>query len=71
MATLSISYPPPLERHAIMGLSPDEIRFLQACDPYWFDRDPEEISTILSAAYKLLSELVPEYGADRRADASA
>jgi hypothetical protein len=47
-----------------MDLSPDEIRFLQACDPLWFDLDPETISTILSAAYRLLSELRPACDAD-------
>ena len=59
MTKLAILHPTRLERNAMMDLSPDEIRFLRACDPLWFDLDPETISTILSAAYRLLSELVP------------
>jgi hypothetical protein len=64
MTKLSMLHPIRLERNAMMDLSPDEIRFLRACDPLWFDLDPETISTILSSAYRLLSELAPACDAD-------
>jgi hypothetical protein len=64
MAKVSMLHPTRLERNAMMDLSPDEIQFLQTCDPLWFDLDPEKISTILSAAYGLLSELLQECDAD-------
>jgi hypothetical protein len=71
MATPSVLYPTPSEQHAPMALSADEILFLRACDPHWFHLDPEKVSTILSSAYKLLAELIPEHGADRPASAPA
>jgi hypothetical protein len=64
MAKISVLSPTRLERNAMMDLSLDETRFLEACDPCWFDLDLEKVSTILSAAYNLLSELVPERDAD-------
>jgi hypothetical protein len=45
-------------------LSPDEVRFLEACDPCWFNLDRETVSTVISAAYKLLAELLTEPDAD-------
>jgi hypothetical protein len=56
--------PTRLGGNALMDLSPDEIRFLEVCDPRWFDLDREKVATILSAAYKLVSELMPERDAD-------
>jgi hypothetical protein len=47
-----------------MGLSTDEVRFLEACDPCWFNLDRETVSTAISAAYKLLAELLAEPDAD-------
>jgi hypothetical protein len=64
MAKLFVLRPAPLEGNAMMDLSPDEIRFLEVCDPRWFELDREKVSTIVSAAYKLLSELLPERDAD-------
>jgi hypothetical protein len=64
MVKLLVLRPAPLEGNAMMDLSPDEIRFLEVCDPCWFDLDREKISTIVSAAYKLLSDLLPERDAD-------
>jgi hypothetical protein len=64
MARLSVLRPARLERNATMGLSPDEVRFLEACDPCWFNLDRETVSTVISAAYKLLAELLAEPDAD-------
>jgi hypothetical protein len=66
MAKLSMLHPTRREQNATADLSPDEIRFLQVCDPCWFDLDHEKVSTILSAAYRLLSELLPERDAGLR-----
>jgi hypothetical protein len=64
MAKLLALHPTRQERNATIDLSPDEILFLQACDPRWFDLDREKVSTILSAAYRLLTELLPERDTD-------
>lgn len=64
MATISVLRPARLERNATMGLSPDEVRFLEVCDPSWFNLDRETVSTIISAAYKLLAELLAEPDAE-------
>jgi hypothetical protein len=64
MAKLLMLLPTRLGGNALMDLSPDEIRFLEVCDPRWFDLDREKVATILSAAYKLVSELMPERDAD-------
>jgi hypothetical protein len=64
MAKLLVLRPAALEGNAMIDLSPDEIRFLELCDPCWFDLDREKVSTIVSAAYKLLSDLLSERDAD-------
>jgi hypothetical protein len=64
MAKLSVLRPARLERNATMGLSPDEVRFLEMCDPCWFNLDRDTVSTVISAAYKLLAELLAEPDAD-------